>query len=72
MAAGKRPHSSQLSAIPGVAPLEHLIVPARSSVGARLLRAMGWREGQGVGPKVVKYPMKKKEGREPHAPIIIV
>ena len=56
----KRPHSQHPSVIPGKAPLQHLIVPARSSVGARLLKAMGWKEGQGVGPKVMKYPAKKE------------
>ena len=27
------------------------IVPTSDSIGIRLLRAMGWREGQGVGPR---------------------
>ncbi|XP_065184656.1 G patch domain-containing protein 1-like isoform X2 [Sycon ciliatum] len=39
------------SIIPGVAPLHDLVVPASQTVGARLLKKMGWREGQGVGPK---------------------
>jgi G patch domain-containing protein 1 len=40
------------SVIPGVPPLQDLIVPAKSTIGARLLKAMGWKEGQGVGPKI--------------------
>ena len=44
------------SVIPGGPPLENLIVPSKSTIGARLLKAMGWREGEGVGPKVMKYP----------------
>ena len=59
-AGGKRPYSTHSSVIPGEAPLQNLIVPARSSVGARLLKAMGWREGQGVGPKIMKYSTKKE------------
>ena len=37
------------AAIPGPAPSE-LIVPADDSIGRKLLRAMGWREGTRVGP----------------------
>lgn len=47
--------------IPGVPPLQNLIVPSRSTVGAQLLLKMGWREGEGVGPKVMKYPPKTQE-----------
>ncbi len=41
--------------IPGVPALENVIVPAKSSIGAKLLKSMGWREGEGVGPKTIKY-----------------
>lgn len=39
------------SAIPGPAPFE-LIIPVGDPMGKRLLRTMGWREGQGVGRRV--------------------
>uniref|UniRef100_A0A672F6M7 G-patch domain-containing protein n=1 Tax=Salarias fasciatus TaxID=181472 RepID=A0A672F6M7_SALFA len=48
----KKAVSSQAALIPGDTLLEELISPARSSVGVELLRRMGWREGQGVGPRV--------------------
>lgn len=41
--------------IPGQSALQGLIVPAHSTIGARLLRALGWKEGEGLGPKVMKY-----------------
>eukprot|EP00752_Nemacystus_decipiens_P002123 g2026.t1 len=38
-------------AIPGPAPSE-LIIPVGDPMGKKLLRTMGWREGQGVGSRV--------------------
>lgn len=38
------------SVIPGDAPLE-FVAPANEGIGKQLLRLMGWREGQGVGPR---------------------
>ncbi|XP_032236902.2 G patch domain-containing protein 1 [Nematostella vectensis] len=32
--------------------LQHLVVPVKMSIGNRLLTQMGWREGQGIGPRV--------------------
>lgn len=46
--------NSTPSIIPGAPPLQDLVVPSRSTVGAKLLRSMGWKEGQGVGPKVAR------------------
>lgn len=41
--------------IPGASALKNLVVPAHSTIGAKLLKALGWREGEGLGPKVMKY-----------------
>ncbi|XP_072013289.1 G patch domain-containing protein 1-like [Amphiura filiformis] len=41
----------QHHAIPGEPPLPDLIVPSQESIGVQLLKKMGWKEGQGVGPK---------------------
>uniref|UniRef100_A0A3Q1INK6 G-patch domain-containing protein n=1 Tax=Anabas testudineus TaxID=64144 RepID=A0A3Q1INK6_ANATE len=43
--------NAQAALIPGDTLLEELIAPARSSIGMELLRRMGWKEGQGVGPR---------------------
>ncbi|XP_034385421.1 G patch domain-containing protein 1 isoform X2 [Cyclopterus lumpus] len=51
--------SAQAAVIPGDTLLEELIAPARSSIGVELLKRMGWKEGQGVGPRV-----KRKAGRQ--------
>nr|CAD7447131.1 unnamed protein product [Timema bartmani] len=40
--------------IPGEPVLRHLLQPVRETVGVRLLRKMGWKPGQGVGPRVSK------------------
>lgn len=45
--------------IPGDTLLEELIAPARSSIGVELLRKMGWKDGQGVGPRVKRTPRKQ-------------
>ncbi|KAM7405595.1 hypothetical protein PAMP_000032 [Pampus punctatissimus] len=44
--------SAQAALIPGDTLLEELIAPARTSIGVELLKKMGWKEGQGVGPRV--------------------
>ena len=52
----KRTASDALhTVIPGEAALQSLVVPAHSTIGAKLLKALGWREGEGLGPKVMKY-----------------
>lgn len=38
-----------------------LIVPEKLTIGVRLLRKMGWKEGQGVGPRYEKHKIKKKK-----------
>ncbi|GJE93220.1 G patch domain-containing protein [Phanerochaete sordida] len=37
--------------------------PSHDSVGARVLRKMGWRPGQGIGPRIT-YEQRKKQDRE--------
>ncbi|KAM8762697.1 G patch domain-containing protein 1 isoform 2-T2 [Acanthopagrus schlegelii] len=51
--------SAQAALIPGDTLLEELITPASLSIGVELLKRMGWKEGQGVGPRV-----KRKAGRQ--------
>ncbi len=41
--------------------LEGMIIPSKDPVGVRLLRLMGWREGQGIGPRKEKLPSKSKD-----------
>ncbi|KAG7239576.1 hypothetical protein INR49_028727 [Caranx melampygus] len=51
---------AQSALIPGDTLLEELISPARSSIGVELLRKMGWKEGQGVGPRVKRKPRRQQ------------
>ncbi|BFZ12862.1 hypothetical protein BsWGS_15901 [Bradybaena similaris] len=54
--------SKQLSATGHVdlAPaLTDLVIPEQLPIGIKLLRKMGWREGQGLGPRVKKKKKKK-------------
>ncbi|KAJ3593782.1 hypothetical protein NHX12_006116 [Muraenolepis orangiensis] len=46
--------------IPGDTLLEELIAPARLSIGMELLKRMGWKEGQGVGPRVKRKAARQK------------
>ncbi|KAJ3187072.1 hypothetical protein HDU85_007110 [Gaertneriomyces sp. JEL0708] len=46
--------------------VEDLIGPARDSVGIKLLRQMGWREGHGVGPRA-KRKRKHDDDYDIHA-----
>ncbi|GAA5836226.1 hypothetical protein JCM11251_007400 [Rhodosporidiobolus azoricus] len=43
--------------------LASLIQPSSSRVGLKLMRKMGWRDGQGVGPRVT-YAQRKKQAAE--------
>ncbi|XP_047219311.1 G patch domain-containing protein 1 [Girardinichthys multiradiatus] len=55
--------SAQAALIPGDTLLEELIAPARLSIGIELLRKMGWKEGQGIGPRVKRKPRRQlKDG----------
>ncbi|XP_056381726.1 G patch domain-containing protein 1 isoform X2 [Hyla sarda] len=48
--------------IPGATILEDLIAPAKITMGVQLLRQMGWKEGQGVGPRIKRSAQKQKTG----------
>ncbi|KAF8548711.1 hypothetical protein OG21DRAFT_1422602 [Imleria badia] len=46
--------------------LEQAILPApKDSVGGRLLKKMGWKPGQGVGPRVTWRQREIQHGRDP-------
>ncbi|XP_014216057.1 G patch domain-containing protein 1 homolog [Copidosoma floridanum] len=45
--------------IPGTPVLHELLKPAKERVGVMLLKKMGWRPGQGVGPRLTKKEKKK-------------
>jgi G patch domain-containing protein 1 len=45
------------------AALQSLIAPARSSIGETLLKKLGWRPGQGIGPRVSLRKLKIQEGK---------
>ncbi|KAJ8343358.1 hypothetical protein SKAU_G00306870 [Synaphobranchus kaupii] len=51
--------TSLTAPIPGDTVLEDLVAPARISVGVELLRKMGWKEGQGVGPRLKRKPARQ-------------
>ncbi|RUS80099.1 hypothetical protein EGW08_012145 [Elysia chlorotica] len=45
--------------------LDDLVVPEQLTVGVKLLKKMGWREGQGLGPRVEQKKKKKKKNSQP-------
>ncbi|XP_027137021.1 G patch domain-containing protein 1 isoform X2 [Larimichthys crocea] len=52
--------NAQNALIPGDTLLEELIAPARLSIGVELLKKMGWKEGQGVGPRVKRKARRQQ------------
>ncbi len=56
----KRKHQAESSGpIPGEPVLDLFIKPAQDTIGVRLLREMGWKPGQGVGPRLSRKHKKK-------------
>jgi hypothetical protein len=51
LSAGNPPSSLSSSSIP-LSLQEQLVGNASESIGTQLLQAMGWKEGQGIGPKI--------------------
>uniref|UniRef100_A0A1B6DZX4 G-patch domain-containing protein n=1 Tax=Clastoptera arizonana TaxID=38151 RepID=A0A1B6DZX4_9HEMI len=53
--------SSSRGPIPGEPVLKNLLEPVRETVGILLLMKMGWKPGQGVGPRMSKNEKKKMQ-----------
>ncbi|NXW82256.1 GPTC1 protein, partial [Alopecoenas beccarii] len=49
-----------VAAIPGTTAFDDLIGPSKITIGVELLRKMGWKEGQGIGPRVKRKPRRQK------------
>ncbi|NXO97119.1 GPTC1 protein, partial [Certhia brachydactyla] len=49
-----------IAPIPGTTAFDDLIGPSKITVGVELLRKMGWKEGQGIGPRVKRKPRRQK------------
>lgn len=58
----KRKHES-VGPIPGVPVLEMLMTPVREKIAVRILRKMGWKDGQGVGARLTKKEKKRAKER---------
>jgi G patch domain-containing protein 1 len=54
--------NARAPAIPGPV-IDELIVPSSQPIGKKLLAAMGWREGQGIGPRA-KRKVKKRAAED--------
>ncbi|XP_017135222.1 G patch domain-containing protein 1 homolog [Drosophila miranda] len=53
----------QVGPIPGVPVLEHLLRPVRDKVAMRILKSMGWKPGQGVGPRQTRKEKRLASAR---------
>ncbi|KAL7424940.1 hypothetical protein Q5752_000627 [Cryptotrichosporon argae] len=55
---------SRLAGGPSVAAaLESLVVPAQTSIGTALLQKLGWRPGQGIGPRVSLRKLRRQDAK---------
>ncbi|XP_059849340.1 G patch domain-containing protein 1 isoform X2 [Hypanus sabinus] len=52
--------ASVMGPIPGATILEDLICLAKITIGMQLLRKMGWKEGQGLGPRVKRKAQRQQ------------
>lgn len=43
--------------------LQSLVIPAKTSMGHALLQKLGWRPGQGIGPRVTLRKLRIQEGK---------
>ncbi len=55
----KRNHLQTESTIPGEPVLDQFIKPVSETIGVRLLKEMGWKPGQGIGPKLTRSRKKQ-------------
>lgn len=62
---GKRPLDTRNwnGPIPGVPVLKSLLEPAREKTAVRMLKRMGWREGQGIGERQTRGEKQKAKDR---------
>ncbi|KAM7283926.1 G patch domain-containing protein 1 [Ixodes scapularis] len=57
----REPPRMNVGPIPGSPPLKNLFKPVSQSIGVKLLNCMGWRQGQGIGPRLTRKDKKQKE-----------
>ncbi|KAG1688808.1 G patch domain-containing protein 1 [Nymphon striatum] len=62
---GKRSRAQFMKSgpIPGEPALSNLIRPLGETIGFKLLKKMGWKSGQGIGPRI-KYKDKRKQMKQ--------
>lgn len=48
--------------IPGEPPLKELVQPVSENIGVQILMKMGWKPGQGIGPRVKRGNKKRANG----------
>ena len=50
---------------------DDMIKPTRSTLGVRMLKKMGWREGQGIGPRI-KRKLRNLKTKIAHGRLLLL
>lgn len=61
----QQPDRAGAAAIPGFALPDDWVLPVNDSIGAKLLKQMGWKEGHGIGQRVRRRKFQDEEKERP-------
>ncbi|KAG6976211.1 hypothetical protein JG688_00001594, partial [Phytophthora aleatoria] len=61
----QEPDRAEAAAIPGFSLPEDWVLPVNDSIGAKLLKQMGWKEGHGIGQRVRRRKFQEDNTEQP-------
>ncbi|KAG2917179.1 hypothetical protein PC117_g17526 [Phytophthora cactorum] len=61
----QEPDRAEAAVIPGFSLPEDWVLPVNDSIGAKLLKQMGWKEGHGIGQRVRRRKFQEDNTEQP-------